>query len=446
MLGFVKHQHPGSEALRLEKLDREKAFASGVETVASRVRMIIDYQRRATVMDEFETQIGSLNKAINVCRKNDTRNAQFAPCLASFIIGAYVFLAGSMVLRNSMSMGVFLITVDIYTRMADSWEKTYSTVLVISASLPALDLISWHMNLSTDLWQRRALRRKSREVGQEERKRVREKPKPKGTLYAIDMMAIKMNDVMFDYTSHAAERAGALDLAPHKGKKPKVERVMEFSGVQNISLEIEQGNLVAMVGKRGSGKSTLLKILGSVIIPDGTLYIPVHLRVIHVAQDPVFFFDTIYNNLRYGAKPGSPNASEEHILRICRLLRVSEHVMQLIKDAEMRNWDEELSLTQKQSLHLARALVADPEVLIVHKPSLPFDDETAGVVYDALRSFVHDNGIDPQGDVKHRRRRTCIMSCARISGCQTADQIILVNVGGVRTVAYEDLSEDMVSS
>merc|ERR1712159_955825 len=110
---------------------------------------------------------------------------------------------------------------------------------------------------------------------------------------------------------------------------------------------------------------------------------------------------------------------------ICQRLGVSEVVLACIRDESINmNWKETLSLTERMLLHIARGLVANPEVLVIHKPTLVFDDIHAKRVFGALRSHVDEKGLeqDPSQWV-NRRPRTCFCTFSRPLGVSIADRV-----------------------
>merc|ERR1719456_593310 len=208
----------------------------------------------------------------------------------------------------------------------------------------------------------------------------------------------------------------------------------------NCSMVFPQGTLITLVGLPGKGKSTLMKLLGAQIIPDsGDLLIPPHLRALHVSPQPIFFNDTLFNNLTYGV--GSANDEDgriERVVGICRLLRVSESIIAYLdrddkgKFAVKVDWGDVLNNTQRILLNLARAFVANPEVLVVHKPTSVFDDATAENTYKCLRQFVIQKGLcmDPKM-ISFRRPRACVVTTTRLRGVFAADRVFKVMQAGV---------------
>jgi ABC-type multidrug transport system fused ATPase/permease subunit len=380
---------------------------------------------------------------------------QFSPILAAVLIGAYIVVAGQMVLDEVVSLGAFIVTIDMYQRISWSWERIYQTVLTIHSCLPSLELVFWHMNLPTDLESRRRMLITNRSMGVEERSKAREAQKPADVLYAIDMLPIKLRGVSYLYREFKVSSLASEVSNNLKSNKPMfhvresvglLNDVADPPGVTEVNLDIEQGTLVALVGRRGQGKTTLLKTLGGVLIPEGDLYMPTHLRVVHVMASPVFFQSTLLDNLRYGISAINVEYGNiERILKICRKMRISEPLIKTIIDEEMHQWSEHLSLTQKASLHLARAIICNPDVLVVHKPMLVFDSTTAKAVMECLAEFVKNRGLFVEGDFRLRRRKTCIITATRLEGIKVCDKCFNVSKFGVKEIHKDDITAEMVS-
>lgn len=404
-------------------------------------------------MDSVEAAIKKLNDAINACHADHTINIQFAPWLASIVIGIYVVVAGQMVLEESLTLGAFIVTVDMYIRIADSWEMIYQIVLEIHSCLPSLELIFWHMNLPIDLQRRHKINVICTKIGAEERIRARSRDKDAGVLYAIDMLPIKCMNVSYIYPEYdtavlcaeVSQTIKSVKEAFHPPNTPS-DDTDKIAGVKNVSMSIEQGTLVALVGHRGQGKTTLLKILGGVLLPQGDLYVPTHLRVIHVPGQPMFFSTTLLENLRYGVHGNSDDGRLERVLEICRSVNVSEELIKVIEEETRQNWDSHLSLTQKMSLHLARALIANPDMLILHKPTIAFDSDTASDIMKTLKKFVEHRGLCFDANIGLRRRKTCIITKTRLEGCEMADKIFWVQKTGVKAVGLDELPDRLISS
>jgi len=374
------------------------------------------------------------------------------------VIGIYIVVAGNMVLEEDLTLGAFVVTVDMYYRISQSWQNVYEVILTVHACLPALELIFLHMNLPIDLSQRRESMETCVRLGAEERIAARQKQKEPGVLYAIDMLPIKMRNVGYHYPQYDSA-VNTTEVAVAKAKDtfvtvPQNRAVNhagiaqeDFRGIKNINLEIAQGSLVALIGRRNEGKTTLLRVLGGVLVPTGDFYMPTHLRVVHVSQQPLFFQSTLLENLRYGigAHHQNDDGKLSRVMDICKKMMVSDEVMAMVLDEGQHNWEATLSLTQRMSLHLARALIANSTVLVMHKPTLVFDNNLGYNILRTLREFVEGRGLEVEGDISLRRRRTCIFTNTKIEGCELADKVFWVNKEGVDVVDINQVDDAMLS-
>merc|ERR1719199_1422911 len=156
-------------------------------------------------------------------------------------------------------------------------------------------------------------------------------------------------------------------------------------------VEFHQGTFTALVGPEGEGKSTLLKMLGGVILPaPGALFVPSHLRVLHVATENLFFKASLYDNLTFGCASGDSDAAIERVCTICQRLGMPEDLMTLVKQGpkgEQLTWAEVVSQSHRALLGLARAVIANPELMCIHKPIMAYNEETSAMVLDMLKEF-----------------------------------------------------------
>merc|ERR1712187_519364 len=104
------------------------------------------------------------------------------------------------------------------------------------------------------------------------------------------------------------------------------------------------------------------------------LFVPSHLRVLHVSGIPTLFYGTLYANLIFGVHNNHPltfHSDSRHgrVLGICRRLGLGDDVLQLVRSEHVCCWSFLLSETQLRLVSLARALIANPEVLCIHHPT-----------------------------------------------------------------------------
>lgn len=188
------------------------------------------------------------------------------------------------------------------------------------------------------------------------------------------------------------------------------------------------------------------------LLPDaGDLIVPPHLRVLHISQDPLFFQSTLFMNLIYGTREGDSDRTPDRVQAICKRLRISPAVFDFLDPGkkeqfeQIENWRDVLSLTQRVLLNLARALVSNPEVLIIHKPTLVFDDDLGEHTFDVLREFVDEKCLvmDP-AMWSHRRPRTCVATTVHAKGIQIADKVFEVSRDQVREIDRDNIPEALL--
>merc|ERR1712228_372595 len=122
-------------------------------------------------------------------------------------------------------------------------------------------------------------------------------------------------------------------------------------------------------------------------------------------------------------------------------------IMALVEKEDHFSWDVILSQTQRAQVNLARAFIDNPDFLVIHKPALLFDDETATVVLQQLKKFVKNRGLEePPETFALRRPRTCIFSSAKRYGTKIADRVFLISpTSGISEVTPDQITDAMLS-
>lgn len=206
--------------------------------------------------------------------------------------------------------------------------------------------------------------------------------------------------------------------------------------LSHVNLDIFSGETVGILGGTGSAKSTLVQLIprlydvtsGSVKVAgvDVRDYDLETLRneVSMVLQKNVLFSGTIKENLRWGDK----NASDEEIVRVCRLACADEFIEQFPDqyDTWIEQGGSNVSGGQKQRLCIARALLKKPKILILDDSTSAVDTHTDAMIRKAFREEIPDT--------------TKIIIAQRISSVQDADKIIVLNDGEIDGVGtHEEL-------
>jgi ABC-type nitrate/sulfonate/bicarbonate transport system ATPase subunit len=222
-------------------------------------------------------------------------------------------------------------------------------------------------------------------------------------------------------------------------------------------MRIQQGQFVALLGPRGGGKATLLRLLGGALLPvmesleanggPTRLVIPSHLRVLHVPADPMFFLGSLFDNLTYGVTTGDADKAPERVISICQYLDIPDSIIDLLKasdeEAEKANWTAKFSASELALLNIARAFIANPEILCMHRPTTILDDSTTARVVCLFKDFVEKRGVALDGASMHRRRpRTCMITSNKSESASVADRVyILTRQNGVRILSIEEVEK-----
>ena len=216
----------------------------------------------------------------------------------------------------------------------------------------------------------------------------------------------------------------------------RIEGTLEFDEVKfsydsnkevlhGVSFRSEPGTVTAFVGPSGSGKSTIIGLISAFYTPtagqvlvDGIDLASIRLDSYRtqlgvVLQDTFLFDGTIRENVSYAR----PDASEQEILAACRIARVDEFAENFDKkyDTVVGERGVRLSGGQKQRVSIARAILADPRILILDEATSSLDSESEALIQEGLRYLM--------------RGRTTFVIAHRLSTIRRADQILVVQDG-----------------
>lgn len=248
-------------------------------------------------------------------------------------------------------------------------------------------------------------------------------------------------DEILDAKVGIAEKANALD-------KKEFERIVEYKNVsfnygkdrilKNVSLNIEKGKTIALVGRSGAGKSTFVDLLprfievleGEVLI-DGVNIKDLKINALRrlmgiVSQQSILFNDTFFNNIAFGID----DAKEEDVIAAARIANAHEFIMETPHgyQSSIGEGGGKLSGGQRQRISIARAVLKNPPILILDEATSALDTESEKLVQDAI--------------IKLMKNRTSVVIAHRLSTVKHADLIVVLDDG---EIVEQGTHEELIS-
>jgi ABC-type multidrug transport system fused ATPase/permease subunit len=274
-----------------------------------------------------------------------------------------------------------------------------------------------------------------------------------GFLLYIQRFFAPVQELMMEYTElQRAMVAGArifelLDIQPEIKDSPEAIELPPIKGevqfdqvsfsyqpgvevLHDINLTVKAGETVAVVGRTGAGKSSLMNLVTRFYeIPAGKVTIDgydvklatqqsLRRQIGVVPQDPFLFSGTIAENIRYGL----PEASQEEVVRAAKAAGAHDFISHLERgyDTPVGERGINLSAGQRQLICLARAILANPPILILDEATSNVDTNTERLMQKSLRQLV--------------KGRTCLMIAHRLSTVINADRIVVLEHGKVAEI------------
>ena len=232
------------------------------------------------------------------------------------------------------------------------------------------------------------------------------------------------------------------------GEVPKMSRIegkVEFKNIDfsynvggkvlnNINFKINAGDRIALVGATGSGKTTIISLLSRFYDPtDGEILVDgKNIKYVDLysyrsqmgimLQDTFLFSSTIMENIRYGRL----DATDEEVINAAKAINAHEFIMKLENgyDTEVNERGSRLSLGQRQLVSFARALLADPRILILDEATSNIDTQTEILVQKGIERLI--------------KGRTSFVIAHRLSTIRDCDKILVISDGEIIEAGTHD--------
>lgn len=253
-------------------------------------------------------------------------------------------------------------------------------------------------------------------------------------LYGQILVAMASSERIFEYLDTkptVGESQEAAVLPPIQGAVTLDDVIFEYEegrrALNGVSLEVQPGQTVALVGHTGAGKTSIINLLCRFYdVTEGAVRIDGHdLREVTldslreqigvVLQETFIFSGTIMDNIRFGRL----DATDDEVVEAAKAAKAHDFIMRLPDgyQTEVKERGARLSMGERQLLSFARALLADPRILILDEATASIDTKTELLIQDALQRLL--------------KGRTSFVIAHRLSTIRGADQIVVLDHGRI---------------
>ena len=335
--------------------------------------------------------------------------AAFLPCmltLCSAGVGLALWVGGVGVIGGSISIGTLVIFIAYATQLSGPIEELARTITLIQGAQASAERIQQILDTEPQIADAppvlEAIER-TKKIGRDNG-------------MALDGMACRIDRVEFRHASFAYEKG--------------------VNVLEDFNLTVERGQMIALVGPTGGGKSTIINLICRFYEPtEGRILIngmDYRRRSLHwlqsnlgmVLQTPHLFSGTIQENIRYGRL----DASDDEVERAASLVNAHEFIVDMDEGyhSQVGEGGNQLSTGQKQLISLARAILADPQIVVMDEATSSVDTQTERLIQDGLNQVLSG--------------RMAFVIAHRLSTIYNADRILVIDGGRiVEEGDHEDL-------
>mmetsp|Transcript_20245 Transcript_20245/g.56184 ORF Transcript_20245/g.56184 Transcript_20245/m.56184 type:complete len:904 (+) Transcript_20245:66-2777(+) len=253
-----------------------------ISEACAKYSLMADYGRRPQINETFSKMANAQRLSKVPERQVALNNGYFPKWLGPVFTAFYVVSVSSAVLSGEVSLGVFLATMSVFGKVSHDFESLYTMLLGVAKEIDSLKKIAQYLNMEVDL--------RSWKKALDEREKAHKAE--------INLLCGSQG-----VAAMRAHRAGSVDL----DQLPIRITDMSFNYgkrllFKEVNLSARQGDMIAILALPGRGKSTFMKLLAHSLFGwRGKIFVPMHLRTLYVARDPLLLNRSLWNNLVYGA-------------------------------------------------------------------------------------------------------------------------------------------------
>jgi ABC-type multidrug transport system fused ATPase/permease subunit len=397
------------------------AITGYLQETLSGIRVVRSFGQEAV----HEAQFAELNADNRDANMTTVRlNAAYFPAvemLSGVAIAGIVLYGGDQAIEGAISLGTVVAFIGALSNLFEPIQQLSQLYTTYQSGMAALEKIFQLLDVRPDLVDRPGAPALPRIDGE-----------------------IEFDEVSFAYAPRRRSRrvpagssangAGALAAAGESADAPA-----PVFALDGVSLKVAPGETVALVGATGAGKSTMAKLVARFYDPTaGRMLVDGHdLREITsaslrsqmgiVPQEAFLFAGTIAENIAFGR----PDASSEQVREAADAVGAHEFISELPEgyDTEVGERGSQLSAGQRQLVAFARALIADPRILVLDEATSNVDLHTEGRIEEGLRKLLHG--------------RTSIVIAHRLSTIRQAARIVVLEHG---RIAEQGSHEELISA
>jgi len=355
-------------------------IANQVEEAISGIRLIKAFSAKKYILKKFHVEVDTYSRlSVSMAKKFDLASP-ISEFLGITVVAGLLLMGGSMVLRedSSLSPSLFITFIILFSRVLQPAKAISNALTSIQRGIASAERIFTITDAKPEITE-----------------------KTDAINIAKFKQGLEFKEVNFAYENEPV--------------------------IQDISFNLTKGKTIALVGMSGGGKSTIADLIprfydptsGDILI-DGISFKDCTLASLRqhmgiVTQQSILFNDTVFNNIAFG----QDNPQEEEVIKAAMIANAHDFIMEM-DDGYQTSVGEEggkLSGGQRQRISIARAVMANPPILILDEATSALDSHSERLVQEAITKLMEN--------------RTSLVIAHRLSTIQYADEILVIDKGRI---------------